>query len=109
MAGVFWNAHGVIFIHYLQKGRAITGAYYAALLNRLVDEIRKKRQNLEMSRILFHDDNTPSHQSNIAQAKKHEMKWETEGYFGGFGKSYYLKGIEKLKDRRTRCNELEGK
>ena len=37
MASVFWNAHGVIFIDYLEKGRTITGTYYAALLDRLVD------------------------------------------------------------------------
>ena len=100
---------------YLEKGRTITGAYYTA----------------------------PSHTSNIAQAKKHELgfeslphplysadlapsnyylfpnlqRWlcgrrfesneqvelETEGYFGGFDKSYYLESIEKLKDRWTRC------
>ena len=28
-----------------------------------------------------------------------EVEWETEGYFGGFDKSYYLEGIEKLKDK----------
>ena len=28
-----------------------------------------------------------------------EVEWETEGYFGGFDKSYYLEGIEKLKDQ----------
>ena len=42
-----YDAHGVIFIVYLEKGRAITGAYYAALLDRLVDEIRKKRPHLK--------------------------------------------------------------
>ena len=48
--------------------------------------------------------------SNIAQAKKHEeVKWETKGYFGGFDKSYYFEGIEKLKDLWTRCIELKGK
>ena len=80
-------------------------------------------------KIFFHEDNAPSHTSNIAQAKKHELGfeslphppyspnlapsdyylfpnfkrwlcgrrfepneeviWETEGYFGGFDKSYY--------------------
>ena len=39
---------------------------------------------------------------------KEEVEWETEGYFGGFDKSYYLEGIEKLKDRWTRCIELKG-
>ena len=32
-----------------------------------------------------------------------EVEWETERNFGGFDKSYYLEGIEKLKDRWTRC------
>ena len=27
MASVFWDAHGVIFINYLEKGRTIIGAY----------------------------------------------------------------------------------
>ena len=31
MASVFWNAHGVIVIDYLEKGRTISGAYYSAL------------------------------------------------------------------------------
>ena len=39
---------------------------------------------------------------------KEEVEWVTEGYFGGFDKSYYLKGIEKLKDRWTLCIELKG-
>ena len=77
MVSVFWDAHGVIFIDYLEKGIAITGAYYAALLDRLVDEIRKKRPHLRKKRILFHNDNTPSHTSNIAQAKKHELGFES--------------------------------
>ena len=30
MASIFEDAHGVIFNEYLEKGRTITGAYYAA-------------------------------------------------------------------------------
>ena len=118
------------------------------LLDRLVDEIRKRRPHLKKKKILFHDDNAPPHTSNIAQAKNYELdfeslphppysldlapsdyylfpnlkrwlcgrcfesneevEWETEGYFVGFDKSYYLEGIEKLKDRWTRCIELNG-
>jgi len=29
MASVFWDSHGIIFIDYLEKGKTITGAYYA--------------------------------------------------------------------------------
>ena len=32
MASVFWDAKGVAFIDYLQKGRTINGEYYANLL-----------------------------------------------------------------------------
>ena len=100
---------------------------------------------MKKKKILFHDDSAPSHTSNIAQARKHELgfeslphppfspylassgylflnlkrwlygrrfesnkeaKWETEGYFGAFEKSYYVEGIGKLKVRWTRSIEL---
>ena len=53
MASVVWDAHGVIFIGNLEKGRAITGAYYAALLDRLADEIKKKRPHLKKKKNPF--------------------------------------------------------
>jgi hypothetical protein len=33
MASVFWDAEGVLFIDYLEKGRTITGEYYSNLFN----------------------------------------------------------------------------
>ena len=77
MVSVFWDAHGVIFINYLEKGRTITGAYYAALLDRLVYEIRKKRPHLKQKKIFFHDVNAPSHTSNVAQPKKHKLGFKS--------------------------------
>ena len=56
MASVFWDACGIIYIDYLEKGRTITVVYYAALL--------------------YHDDNVPSRTSIIAQTKKHELGLE---------------------------------
>ena len=53
MANVFWDTHGVIFMDYLEKVRTITGAYYAALLDRFVDEIRKKRPHLKKKKSFF--------------------------------------------------------
>ena len=76
MASVSWDAHGTIFFDYLEKGRTITEAYYAALLDRMVDEIRKKRPHWKKKKILFHVDNAPSHPPNIAQAKEHELCFE---------------------------------
>ena len=128
-------------------GKGQNCALNAALLDRLIDRIRKKRPHLKKKKILFHDDNSLSHTANIAQAKKHELgfesrshppyspdlassdhylfpnlkrwlwgrgfepneefEWNTEGYFGGFDKSYYLKGRENLQDRWTCCIELK--
>lgn len=41
MASVFWDAQGIIFIDYLQKGKTITGDYYVTLLDKLDEEIKK--------------------------------------------------------------------
>ena len=76
-SSVFWDAHGVIFIGYLEKRKTITGAYYAAFLDQLVNEIRKKQPHLMKKKILFHDENVPSHRSTIAQSKKHELGFES--------------------------------
>lgn len=42
MASVFWDATGILFIDYLEKGKTINSDYYMALLDRLKDEIAKK-------------------------------------------------------------------
>ena len=34
MASVFWDAEGILFIDYLEKGKTITGEYYSSLLIR---------------------------------------------------------------------------
>ena len=42
MATVFWGSHGIILIDYLQKGKNITGSYYASLLDKLKEELAEK-------------------------------------------------------------------
>ena len=37
-----------------------------------------------------------------------EVKWESDGYFGGLDKSYYKKGYKMLKDRWIKCIEQKG-
>ena len=46
MVTVFWDNHGVILIDYLQKGKPITGAYYASLLDKLKAELVEKLPHL---------------------------------------------------------------
>jgi histone-lysine N-methyltransferase SETMAR len=47
MASVFWDAEGILFIDYLERGKTITGEYYANLLTRLDEKIREKRPSLQ--------------------------------------------------------------
>lgn len=76
MATVFWDAQGILFIDYLQKGRTITGEYYAALLERLNDELEKKRPHLAKKKVLFLQDNAKVHTCPAPMAKIHEFRFE---------------------------------
>lgn len=76
MATVFWDARGIIHIDYLEKGKTITGQYYANLLQRLSKEVKIKRPHLAKKKILFHHDNAPSHTSIVAMAKINDLKFE---------------------------------
>ena len=76
MATVFWDAKGIILIDYLEKGKTITGVYYASLLSKLNDEIKNKRPHLARKKVLFHHDNAPAHSSTVAQAKLHDLRYE---------------------------------
>lgn len=76
MATVFWDSQGVIFIDFLEKGKTITGAYYAALLERFNEELMKKRPHLAKKKVLFHQDNAPAHSSAVATSKLVELGYE---------------------------------
>jgi hypothetical protein len=54
MTSVFWDARGIIFIDYLEKGQTINSEYYIALLERLNDEIKRKRPYFRKKKVLFH-------------------------------------------------------
>ena len=43
MATIFWDSRGIILIDYLQKGKTITGEYYASLLDRFDAILKEKR------------------------------------------------------------------
>ena len=73
MATVSWDGHGVILIDYLRKGKTVTGA---ALLDKLKAELAEKRPHSQKKKILFHQDNAPSHTTAVAMAKIHELRFE---------------------------------
>ena len=47
LASVFWDAHDILFIDYLEKAKTINSEYYMALLMRLKKEIARKRPQME--------------------------------------------------------------
>jgi histone-lysine N-methyltransferase SETMAR len=51
----------------LQKGRTITGKYYATLLEKLVGKIRNNRENMEEEGIFLLHDNATPHTSKISR------------------------------------------
>ena len=76
LASVFWDAQGIFFFDYLEKGRTINNKYYIALLVHLKEEIAKKQPQMQKKIMLFHQDNAPCHKSITMMAKLHELHFE---------------------------------
>ena len=76
MASVFWDAKGIVFINYLQKGKITNGEYYAKLLRQLRQAIRSKRPGKLTKGVLLHQDNAPAHKSLVAMSAVHDYGFE---------------------------------
>ena len=76
MASVFRDAHGVLFIDYLEKGKTINSERYIGQLMRLKNEIGEKRLQMKKKKVLFHQDNVPCHMSLATMAKLNELSFE---------------------------------
>ena len=76
MVSVFWDAHGVLFMDYLEKGKTINSEHYIGQLMRLKNEIGEKRLEMKKKKVLFHQDNAPCHKSLATVAKSNELSFE---------------------------------
>ena len=76
MASVFWDSQGIIMIDYLEQGRMINGAYYAAELRCLRQEIARKRRGKLTLGILLLQDNVPAHTLQVAMTAATECGFE---------------------------------
>ncbi|GFV42959.1 histone-lysine N-methyltransferase SETMAR [Trichonephila clavipes] len=76
MAIVSYDIRGVILIDYLQKGKTITGSYFASLIDKLKAELAEKRPHLQKKKFLFYQDNASSRISAIVMVKIHELWFE---------------------------------
>lgn len=66
LATIFWDCEGVLMIDYLSHRATITGDYYANLLVKLREEIKKKRRGKISKRIRLLHDNAAPHRSKVA-------------------------------------------
>ena len=62
--------------HYLEKGKMVTGLYYAELLVQFDAKLQKKRSHLAKKPVLFHYDNAPAYTSAVAMAKLVELHYK---------------------------------
>ena len=76
MATLFWDAHGILFIDYLEKGKTINSDYYMAFLDPLSAEIKKKRPHMQNEEVLFHQDHAPCHNSMKMMINLNELSFE---------------------------------
>ena len=76
MACVFWDAHGILFMDYLEKGKTINSAYYMVLLDRLSVEMKKKWPDMQKMKVLFRQDNALCHKSMKTIVKLNELSFE---------------------------------
>lgn len=76
LASIFWDVRGIIMIDYLEHGKTINKEYYCALLDRFDVEIKAKRPHLARKKILYHQDNAPSHSAHLTTNKLNELRYE---------------------------------
>ena len=69
----FWDSNRVIFVECLVETKTINVKYYAELLKRLVQKIKKKRPQLAKNKILIHQNNALAHRSALAVARLYEL------------------------------------
>ena len=76
MVSVFWDSEGVLLTDYLEKGKTVTGVYYAGLIRKLREVTKEKRRGKLTQGVLLHHDNAPAHTSHVATATTHDCGFE---------------------------------
>jgi len=63
-------------INYLERGKTVTGVYYAELLRKLRAVLKNKRCGKLQQGVLLHSDNAPAHTSAVAIVAIRECGFE---------------------------------
>ncbi|UYV75519.1 hypothetical protein LAZ67_13000470 [Cordylochernes scorpioides] len=70
------DSEGVLLLDFLNKGQIITGNYYSNLVKQLREPIKEKRRGKLSRKIVYHQDNAPSHRSLQAMAAIYDSGFE---------------------------------
>ena len=71
MITVFWDCKRVVLVDILPRGTTMTGKYYAGLLGRLREAVKKERRG-----ILLQHDNASPHTSHVSSTAIHDCGFE---------------------------------
>jgi [histone H3]-lysine36 N-dimethyltransferase SETMAR len=75
---VWWDSEGVIHFELLKKGETITATFYSSQLQRVHEELRKKRPALVNRKgVILQHDNARPHVAKLTQEKLKQLGWET--------------------------------
>ena len=102
----------MIVIDFLLKIKKINGEYYASLLRRLSNEIKKKQPHQAKNKLLFHQDNALVHISVIAVAKINELHFKLHLYapyspYSAPSGYYYFPNLKKYLGSQRFANNKE--
>ncbi|UYV74865.1 hypothetical protein LAZ67_12001525 [Cordylochernes scorpioides] len=70
------DSEGVLLLDFLNKDQTITGNYYANLVKQLRGAIKEKRRRMLSRKIVYHQDNAPSHRLLQAMATIYDSGFE---------------------------------
>jgi histone-lysine N-methyltransferase SETMAR len=68
MATIFWDCQGILLADFKERNTTVTGEYYASLIYKLKDAIKKKRRGKLSRGVRFLHFNAPVHTSVAAKA-----------------------------------------
>ena len=76
MLTVFWNMEGLITLGFKSQGTTVNSANYCELLDKVKEDIRNKRRDLQSKGAIFHQDNARPHTANRTLEKIDTLSWE---------------------------------
>ncbi|GFY35602.1 mariner Mos1 transposase [Trichonephila clavipes] len=77
---IFWDREGPIYYELLKPGETINTDRYKQQLLNLNDAILEKREQKRQHKVIFLDDNAPSHRAKPTKVIVKELGWEPLAY-----------------------------